>query len=49
MSSKNDPINDMVSEIKGTTSFISKVLFAGFNVVFLIVLGLILVSNFAIN
>ena len=49
MSYNNDPIDNMVSEIKGTTKFISKVIFAGFNVVFLIVLGLVLASNLGIN
>jgi len=49
MSYNNDPIDNMVSDIKGTTKFLSRVIFAGFNVVFLIVLGLVLASNFALN
>jgi hypothetical protein len=43
----NDPIDNMIKDIKGTTGILAKVLFAGFNVVFILILGLILVSNFA--
>jgi hypothetical protein len=42
----NDPIDGLVDEIKGTAGVLTKILFAGFNVVFIVVLGLILVSNF---
>ena len=49
MNYNGDPIDNMVGEIKGTTKFLATIIFAGFNVVFLIVVGLILVSNFGIN
>jgi hypothetical protein len=48
MQNPNDPIDNMIEEIKGTTGILAKVLFAGFNVVFILILGLILVSNFAL-
>jgi hypothetical protein len=44
----NDPIDDLVSDIKGTTGVLAKVIFAGFNLVFLVILGIILVSNFTL-
>ena len=49
MQYSNSPIDNMVNEIKGTTGFLGKLIFAGFNVIFIIILGLILVSNFAIQ
>jgi hypothetical protein len=38
-------IDVMVDEIKGSADVLAKVLFAGFNIVFLVVLGVILISN----
>ena len=49
MQYSNDPIEGMVDEIKGTAGVLAKVLFAGFNIVFIIVLGIILVSNLTIQ
>jgi len=43
----NDPIDGLIDEIKGTTGVLAKVLFAGFNLVFFVIVGIILVSNFA--
>lgn len=43
----NDPIDGLVDEIKGTAEILAKVLFAGFNLVFVILLGVIIISNFA--
>lgn len=43
----NDPVDGMVDEIKGTAGVLAKVLFAGFNLVFIVIIGVILVSNFA--
>jgi len=40
-----DQIDSMVDEIKGSADVLAKVLFAGFNIVFLVVLGVILISN----
>lgn len=48
MQCNNDPIEGMVDDIKGTAGVIAKVVFAGFNIVFIVVIGIILVSNFAI-
>ena len=45
----SDQIESLVNDIKGTTGFLAKVLFAGFNLVLIIVLGVILVSNLAIH
>ena len=42
----NDPIDGLVDEIKGTAEILAKVLFAGFNLVFVILLGVIIISNF---
>lgn len=47
MQYSNDPIESLVNDIKGTTGVLAKVIFAGFNVVFVVILGIILVSNFA--
>ena len=44
-----DQIDGMVDEIKGSADVLAKVLFAGFNIVFLVVLGVILISNLAVN
>jgi hypothetical protein len=46
MQYSNDPIDDLVNDIKGTTGVLAKVIFAGFNLVFFVILGIILVSNF---
>ena len=43
----NDPIDGLIDEIKGTTGILARVIFAGFNIVFIVVLGIILVSNLA--
>jgi hypothetical protein len=43
----NDPVDGMVDEIKGTAGILAKVLFAGFNLIFVVIIGVILVSNFA--
>lgn len=45
MAYSNDPIESLVDDIKGTTGILAKVIFAGFNLVFIVVLGIILVSN----
>lgn len=45
----NDPVDGMVDDIKGTAGVLAKVLFAGFNIVFILVIGFILVSNLAIQ
>jgi hypothetical protein len=45
----NDPVDGMVDDIKGTAGLLAKVLFAGFNIVFILVIGFILVSNLAIQ
>jgi hypothetical protein len=42
------PIDNMVGDIKGTTKFLAKVIFAGFNIVFLVVIGLIIAANFGV-
>ena len=47
MQYSNDPIDDLVNDIKGTTGVLAKVIFAGFNLVFFVILGIILVSNLA--
>ena len=47
MQYNNDPVDGMVDEIKGTAGILAKVLFAGFNLVFVVIIGVILVSNFA--
>ena len=49
MQYSNDPIESMVDDIKGTAGVIGKVVFAVFNIVFIVVIGIILVSNFAIQ
>ena len=49
MQYSNNPIDNMVDEIKGTTGFVGKIIFAGFNVIFIIILGIILVTNLAIQ
>ena len=46
MNYNSGPIDSVVSDIKGATKFLAKAIFAGFNIVFLIVIGLILASNF---
>jgi endonuclease V-like protein UPF0215 family len=43
-----EPIDGMVDEIQGSIVVVSKVLFAGFNIVFLIIIGVILVANFGL-
>jgi hypothetical protein len=43
----NDPVDGMVDEIKGTAGILAKVIFAGFNLIFVVIIGVILVSNFA--
>ena len=45
----NDPLEDLVDEIKGTAEVLAKVLFASFNIVFLILLGVIIISNMSIQ
>ena len=47
MQYNNDPVDGMVDEIKGTAGILAKVLFAGFNLIFVVIIGVILVSNFA--
>jgi len=49
MQYSNNPIDNMVNEIKGTTGFLSKVIFAGINLILIIILGIIIVSSFAIQ
>jgi hypothetical protein len=41
-----EQIDYLVDEIKGTSDVLAKVIFAGFNIVFLVILGVILVTNF---
>jgi hypothetical protein len=48
MQYSNDPIENLVNDIKGTTGVLAKVIFAGFNLVFIVILGIILVTNFAL-
>ena len=43
-----DQIDYLVDEIKGTSDVLAKVIFAGFNIVFLVILGVILVKNFGL-
>ena len=43
----NDPVDVMVDDIKSTAGVLAKLLFAGFNLVFIIVLGILIVSNLA--
>lgn len=45
----NDPVDVMVDDIKGTAGVLAKMLFAGFNLVFIVVLGIIIVSNLAMQ
>jgi hypothetical protein len=45
----NDPVDEMVEDIKGSADVLAKVLFAGFNIVFLVVLGIILISNLTLH
>jgi hypothetical protein len=40
-----DPVDEVVEDIKGSAEVLAKVLFAGFNIVFLVILGIILISN----
>jgi len=49
MQYSNNPIDNMVNEIKGTTGFLGKVIFAGINLILIIILGIIIVSSFAIQ
>ncbi|MFC1997100.1 hypothetical protein ACFLXI_05770 [Chloroflexota bacterium] len=49
MQYNNDPVDGMVDDIKGSAGILAKVLFAGFNIVFLVVLGVVLVSNLSVN
>ncbi|MFC1997099.1 hypothetical protein ACFLXI_05765 [Chloroflexota bacterium] len=44
-----DPVEEMVEEIIDSADLLAKVLFAGFNIVFLVVLGIILISNLSVN
>lgn len=46
MEYNTDPIDYMVDDIKGSADVLAKVIFAGFNIVFLVILGVILVTNF---
>ena len=41
-----DPIEGMVDDIKGSAELLAKVLFAGFNIVFLVILGVLLIATF---
>jgi hypothetical protein len=40
-----DPIDQLVREIKGTATFITKVLFTSVNIVFLVAIVIILLSS----
>ena len=44
----SDPVDNMVDDIKGTAGMLGKILFAGFNLVFIVILGVLLVSNIAL-
>lgn len=46
MEYNTDQIDYLVDDIKGTSDVLAKVIFAGFNIVFLVILGVILVTNF---
>ena len=45
----NDQVDGMVDNIKDSTNLLAKVLFAGFNIVFLVVIGVILVSTLTLH
>ena len=49
MQHTHDQVDGMVDEIKGSAEILAKVLFAGFNIVFLVIIGVILVSSLAAN
>ena len=40
-----NPIDELVEEIKNSADTLAKLLFASFNIVFLIILGIIIISN----
>ena len=44
-----EPIDALVENIIESTDVLAKVLFAGFNIVFLVVLGVILITTLAMN
>ena len=41
-----EQIDYLVDDVKGSSDVLAKVIFAGFNIVFLVILGVILVTNF---
>ena len=41
-----EQIDYLVDDVKGSSDVLAKVIFAGFNIVFLVILGVILVINF---
>ena len=45
----NDPVEGMVDDIREPADVLAKVLFAGFNIVFIVVLGIILITNLAMH
>lgn len=42
-------VDAMVDDIKDSAEVLAKVIFAGFNIVFLVVLGVILITNLSAN
>ena len=44
-----EPVDLMIEDIKDSASLLGRILFAGFNIIFLVVIGVILVSNLAVH
>jgi hypothetical protein len=49
MQYNNEPINGIVDDIKATASALAIYLFAGLNIIFIIMLGIILASHITIQ
>ena len=45
MQYNNDPIGEMVDDVKGSVAFLSKVIFGGSFILIIVALGVIIVAN----